>query len=328
MKDKIDLSICIVNWNAGQFLLDCLASIKRDVSELKYEVIIADNASTDDSIMQIRAIYPWAKLIMNEQNSGFAKGCNIAIAYSSGRYILLLNPDTLIYSGALKKMVNFMDTNQQVGACGPCLIHPDSDKVDISARNFPKFLPLLWNLSYLDRLLPHSSVFGAYLMNYREKKEQCEVDWVSGACLMVRREAVEQIGGLDENFFMYCEDTDLCYVLKQAGWKIFYLPKVRVAHYKGKCSKLKMDNLPESQLSPWATRQYTRSILYFYNKHYDYIQSLFLRIVIVITGILKALIWLFGGTIKFGWKIGRARAYSYLSMIPEAISYTCFSKSS
>ncbi|MDY7079455.1 MAG: glycosyltransferase family 2 protein [Chloroflexota bacterium] len=322
MSNRIDLSICIVNWNAGHFLLDCVASIQKNLIGLEYEIIIVDNASTDNSISLFQEHFPDVKVVLCARNDGFAVANNIAIARSRGRYVLLLNPDTLVYEGTLEEMVRFMDEHPFVGACGPRLVNPDSGNVEISARAFPTLLPLLWNLSYLDRLFPYSSFFSAYQMTYRRDDEIREVDWVTGACLMARRKASTQVGELDSHIFMYLEDVDWCYRFKRAGWQVFYLPMVQIAHYRGQSSKLKLKR-EETELGVWGTQQYTQSVLYFYHKHYGILQTCCLRIIITLTSLLKAGIWLLDGTLRGGsWRVGSGRARSYLSTIPVALTWT------
>ena len=236
----------MVSWNSEGFLTECLTSIKENLVGIKYEVVLVDNASTDGTVKRVQQSFPYVQLIVNGQNAGFAAANNIAIAQSSGRYILLLNPDAvLLNAGSVEEMVAFMDARPEAGACGPRLVHPHSGKAEVSARAFPQLLPLLWNLSYLDRLLPKSRLFGAYRMTYESVDKPRQVDWLTGACLMVRREAVATVGGLDEHIFMYCEDIDWCYRLKQAGWQICYLPLVEIGHYRGQSSKLKLKD-PET----------------------------------------------------------------------------------
>jgi len=310
----IDLSICIVNWNAEKFLIGCLESIYKNNPALKFEIIIVDNASVDNSITQVQKKFPKAKVILNKKNAGFSVGNNVAIKHSSGRYILLLNPDTLVTPGALEAMVKFMNKHQQIGVCGCRLVHPETRKIEASARSFPSLLPLLWNLSYLDRLFQSNSFFNKYLMTRLAYNKVHEVDWVTGACLIVRREVINQVGALDENIFMYCEDVEWCYRIKKAGWKVYYYPKVEIEHYRGQSSKLQ-DNHHDSPLSVWEAKQYSSSILYFYAKHYGKWRTFLLRCIIVLTSLFKAVLWFFFGS----WPEGRSRAMSYLSMIPIAI---------
>jgi GT2 family glycosyltransferase len=317
---ELDLSICIVNWNTGKLLKECLISIEECQLDLQYEVIVVDNASTDDSLSLVKESFPGLPIIVMNNNSGFSTANNVAICSSEGRYILLLNPDTIIKPDTLETMVSFMDTHSQVGICGCRLVNPATKKIELSARAFPTNLSLLWNLSYIDRLFPQSAFFSAYLMTYQESDKPYEVDWVTGACLMARRYAVKQVGGLDEGFFMYCEDIDWCYRFKQAGWLIFYLPKVEIYHHRGQSSKLKRKSAT-ADLSIWGAQQYTRSILYFYKKHYDSVQTQLLRFILVATAVVKGVLWLSLGILYYGWRSGVGRATSYLSTIVTACSF-------
>lgn len=314
----MDLSICIVNWNAQKFLISCLESVYKRQPAIKFEVIVVDNASADDSVAQVKRRFPSVRVIVCDKNEGFSVGNNVAIKHSSGRYVLLLNPDTLVTAGALESMVRFMDQYKHVGACGCRLVHPETGYVEASARSFPTLFPLLWNLSYLDRLFPSSSFFNNYRMTYLPCNEIREVDWVTGACLIVRHEVIRQVGGFDENIFMYCEDVELCYCIKQAGWAVYYYPIVEIAHYRGQSSKLRRDS-DDYVLSGWGAQQYTSSILYFYAKHYGEWRTFLLRFIIVITSTFKVALWIFGGSILHTWSEAWNRAKSYLSMIPIAL---------
>lgn len=314
------LSVCIVNWNSGDFLRECLISIKESRFRFQYEILVVDNASTDNSALQIKTDFPEVKMLFHNKNSGFAIANNIAIHNSVGEYILLLNPDTLVYSGTVEAMLSFMDTHPSVAACGPQLVNPNTGRIEISAHAFPDLLPLTWNLMYLDRLFPSNSFWAAYQMTYIKDKTEHEVDWITGACILARREAISQVGGLDEKIFMYLEDVDWCYRFKQAEWQVFYLPQVRIAHYRGQSSKLKREN-NETKLSVWGAQQYTRSILYFYSKHYGRFKAWLLRIIILMTAAFKAGLWITLGTLRHGWRVGLGRARSYLSTIPIAIKH-------
>jgi len=314
---QIDLSICIVNWNAGRFLLDCIASIHASKPSLLYEIIVVDNASTDGSIEQIlEADFADVKMIANCKNNGFAAANNIAISNAIGKYVLLLNPDTLVFPDTLETLLNYMETHQNVAVCGPQLYHPVTRKIESSARSFPTLLPLFWNLSYIDRLFPQSPFFSAYMMNYLHNQDDAvPIDWLTGACLFVRRKVILEIGGLDERFFMYCEDIEWCYRFKQAGWQIVYLPSIGVAHYRGKSSKLK-GTTQEEDLSVWGVQQYVYSILHLYQIHFSRWHVYTLRLILLLTALWKALLWLTGGTIAYGWPVSCKRTRSYLSAVP------------
>jgi hypothetical protein len=316
----MDLSICIVNWNTGEYLYKCLASIKTNISEsLTYEVIVVDNDSKDNSIDKAREKFKDFIYIITGKNNGFATGSNLAILNSSGRYVLLLNPDTLVYPNVIEAMIKFMDMNQIAGSCGPALLNPVIGKNDISARSFPTLLRLFWNLSYMDRLFPNSPFFSSYLLTYRKYSNDAEeVDWLSGACLLVRRKTIDETCLLDQNFFMYCEDIDWCYAFKTKGWKNYYLPSLRIVHYGGQSSKLKLkDN--KIRLSPWAAIQYTKSIIYFYKKNFDFLNCLGLRSILIITSLSKMIGWSILGSVIYGPKIGFGRAYSFYYMFLTSI---------
>ncbi len=315
----MDLSVCIVNWNGGGFLRSCVGSLYEGTANIEFEVIIVDNGSTDGSAAEVGRLFPEATIIEHGRNDGFAAANNIAIGRSRGRHLLFLNPDTVVEHGSIERMVSFLDEQGEAGALGCMLYHPLTGSVESSARANPDLLPLFWNLVNLDRLFPRSRLFGRYRMSYRSMDEWREVDWVTGACMMARSEAVEAVGGFDDGFFMYCEDIDICYRIKADGWKIFYLPEAKVGHYRGRSSdRLKGER--EGALSVWGARQYARSMLRFYGKHYGGARTVFLRVVLVITSLIKALGWLTIGTAVRGGREGSSRARSYAAMIPPALS--------
>ncbi len=315
----MDLSICIVNWNGGEFLRSCLDTLYGGMGDTDFEVIIVDNGSTDGSAAEAGRLFPEAMVVEHGRNDGFAAANNIAIDRSTGRYLLFLNPDTVVEPGSFERMIAFLDGEVSAGALGCTLYHPVTGAVESSARTYPDLLPLFWNLVNLDRLFPSSSFFGRYRMSHRSMDERREVDWVTGACMMVRREAVEAVGGFDDGFFMYCEDIDICYRIKADGWKIFYIPEARIGHYRGRSSeRLKREG--EGALSVWGARQYTKSMLRFYRKHYGHLRTAALRAVLVITSALKVIGWSTIGAATRGWREGSSRAKSYAAMIPPALS--------
>lgn len=313
---ELDISICILNWNAKDFLLGCLESVFQNVQG-KFEVIVVDNASEDDSLLQISRRFPDVHIIKCKQNRGYAVGNNVGIKVCRGRYILILNPDTIVKKNSIEKMIEFMGLHPQAGACGCRLVHPETGKVEISARSFPTFLPLLWNISYIDRLFPSSRIFNKYLSDYSRKASAQEVDWVTGASLMLRKKTLETVGGFDEHFFMYCEDVELCYRLKQAGWQVYYYPEAEIGHFRGQSSKLRQ-TFNQSPLSIWGAQQQTASMIYFYKKHFKTWMTSLLRVSIVFTSLYKALFWTLAGVVSGELSRKGGRAISYLAMIPTA----------
>jgi len=223
----MDISIVIVNWNTGKLLLDCLDSIYKTVKNITMEVWVVDNASTDDSVESVRRLYPDVKIIQNSQNLGFAAANNRAFKQMHGRYALLLNTDTLLTEGAVEGIYEFMEDRPDAGmACGQ-LLNPDESKQN-SIANFPGVLSLLCNETILRILLP-----GKFPSKRRTFKHPIEVDSCIGACLLVRKKTMDQVGLLDEKYFFFFEETDWAYRMKQAGWKVYFVPTARIFHFQG-----------------------------------------------------------------------------------------------
>jgi len=234
-KDMATLSVIIVNYNTKNFLRQCLASLYRMEPSFDFETIVVDNHSHDGSIALVRKDFPRVHLIENIENVGFAKANNMGIALARGKYVLLLNSDTQVIGDALEKLISFLDTHLDVAVVTPRLVYPDlSDQG--AARTFPTPVNVLFGRkSHLTRLFPNNRYSRKYLLScVSTSHEPFEVDWVSGACLMVRKKVIEQVGPLDEMFFMYWEDVDLCFRIKQKGWKVYCVPGAVTIHYEGK----------------------------------------------------------------------------------------------
>jgi len=215
-------------------LLDgCLASLRSDHYAL--EIIVVDNASRDDSVAMVRAKYPQATVIANAENRGFTGGNNQGIAASHGRYVLVLNPDTLVLGDALDRMVSYLDDHLDAGALGPQLLNPDRS-IQSSRRRFPTLTSAFFESTWLQGLAP-KRILTHYYMDDITPDHAHEVDWLNGACTIFRREVFDRVGVYDaQNFFMYSEELDLCRRVKEAGWKIVYLPEAQVIHYVGQSS--------------------------------------------------------------------------------------------
>jgi len=299
----LDLSIIIVSWNVKGLLRRCLDSIfQHPTSNLQFEVIVVDNASSDGSAEMVKEDFPQVRLMANEENLGFTRANNQGIAASRGRYVLLLNPDTEVIGDALGAMVDYMDVHPDVGALGPMLLNPDGS-VQSSRRRFPTLATALlestvfqWELSRDNRVLRR------YYVLDRPDDEVQEVDWVTGACILMRREAIEEVGPLDEGFFMYSEELDWCRRAKERGWKVIYLPTARVIHYGGKSSE---------QVVPFRHIQFQRSKVRYFRKHHGllwaWILRLFLLAMYAYLLIVEALKWLVGH--KRPLRAARVRAY-------------------
>jgi GT2 family glycosyltransferase len=227
----IDLSIIIVNWNTKDLLIQCLKSLKQTLQRLKMEVFVVDNGSTDGSKDAVRAEFPEVIFIENRLNLGFAKANNQAMRLSKGKYILLLNPDTQVKEGAIDTLKAFMDIHPEAGVVGAQLLNSDGSKQN-SIANFPSLATELLNKSLLRWLFP-----GRFPGKERTYSEPIKVDSVIGACMMVRREAIEQVGLFDEDYFLFLEETDWCYRFGRAGWKIYHHPQAEIYHFQGKSAE-------------------------------------------------------------------------------------------
>ena len=261
--DAPDLSVIIVNWNTRELLGECLCPLTKDerrktkdeppwslVIGPSSELIVIDNASADGSVEMVQREFPDIHLIVNESNLGFARANNRGIAASRGRYVLLLNSDTVASAAALDALVAFMDAHPEAGAVGPRLLRPDGTAQPYAFGGDP-------TLGYLLRRGFNRLLRRRYLHDWNTDAIQ-EVDWVSGACLMARRAAVEQAGPLDESMFMYFEDNEWCLRIRKAGWKVYYDPQAAIVHLGGQ----------SVAKNPAARQAYTRSLRIFYRKHY------------------------------------------------------------
>jgi GT2 family glycosyltransferase len=230
MNDTPVLTVIIVNWNVRELLRDCLKSIYSQTQKIAFEVIVVDNASIDGSIEMVQKEFPRAKLLKNKDNAGFARANNQAIQQSRGRYVLLLNPDTVVLNDALSKMVVFMDTHKDTGAAGPRIMNSDNTVQLMCGRHFPTLVTELWDFTKLASLFPGNKIFGRHLMSYWPHNDTREVELISGACMIVRKETIERTGLMDEQFFLFAEETDWCYRIRKNGWKIYLNADAEVIH--------------------------------------------------------------------------------------------------
>jgi hypothetical protein len=253
----IDLSICITSLNACDYLRDCLHSISEQSSHLNWdgaghfdsepcddveqspesrlniELIIVDNGSTDDSVTMLQDEFPAARLIQNSKNEGFARPINQALRTSQGQFLLVLNPDTIILPGALNELVHYMTQNPTVGICGPKVLNRDGTLQKACRRGVSRPWATFSYFTGLSSLFPHTKLFGGYLLNYLDEDQIHEVDGISGSCMLIRRQVIQQIGYFDERFFAYQEDADFCFQAKKAGWKVVYQPGAQIIHFGG-----------------------------------------------------------------------------------------------
>jgi GT2 family glycosyltransferase len=254
-----DLSVVIVTWNARDVLLDCLASLEREVlsrrdgARIEIETLVVDNGSVDGTADAVRERFPFAELIALPDNLGFAAGNNVGLRRAKGRHCVLLNSDTVVLHDALERCVRHLDDHPDVGVVGPQLLNPDGSKQNC-VHNYPSLVTELVPKGLLEQLFPRR-----YPSKRYEHAAPIEVEAVLGACLFVRREVLEQVGLMPEDYFFFLEETDWCFRIRRAGWRVVHVPDARVVHVHGASTKKKV---------PAETRiEYHRSLYRFFRKN-------------------------------------------------------------
>jgi GT2 family glycosyltransferase len=270
------LSIVIVSWNTRQLLIDCLQSVwaemERAFAPGQVETFVVDNVSTDGSAETVRQDFSWVKLIENQTNTGFARANNQAIELCTGRYVLLLNPDTKVLPGGLSELMRFMDNHAEAGAVGSRLLNPDGT-LQVSCHPRPMLSRELWRLFHLDKV----RAYALYRMEQWSTTTAREVDVVQGAAMLLRREVLEQVGVLDPDYFIYSEEVDLCYRVQRGGWRIYWVPTSEVIHYGGQSTR--------QVAAAMFLRLYQGKILYFRKNHGKLAAELYKLIVLAASAI-------------------------------------------
>lgn len=265
----VDLSTIIVSWNTRDLLADLLASLASSAFSPQAEIIVIDNASIDGSPEMVAERFPQVTLIRNNENVGYARANNQGIARAKGHYLLLLNSDVILPEGALDDLIHFMEENPDVGVCSPRLLTGEGQPQAYAFGQDP-------SLGYLLRRGVNRLVLNRSLHDWG-LTQVTDVDWVSGACMLLRRDALTGVDGLDESFFMYFEDVDLCRRIRRRGWRICYVPSLAVTHLGGQSLKQ----------NPQAQRAYQQSLLTFYAKHYHPVAQILLRGALGIYNLLR-----------------------------------------
>jgi len=253
----LDVSIVIVSWNTRDILRDCLRTVYEQTEKTAFEVIVVDNASADGSGEMVRAEFPQTILVANPENSGYAAANNQGIRIARGRYILVLNSDTLILDGAVDKMMAFADAQPRAGVLGCRVLNADRS-LQPTCFLYPSPLNLLLSMSYLSKLFPRNRFFGRETLSWWDRSDTRPVDVVTGCFMFVRKAAIDQVGLMDEQYFMYGEETDWCYRFKQAGWQVLFTPVAQIVHYGGSSS---------SRVRIAMRLQLSASLLLFIRKH-------------------------------------------------------------
>jgi N-acetylglucosaminyl-diphospho-decaprenol L-rhamnosyltransferase len=277
------LSVIIVNYNVKYFLEQCLCSVRKAIGEMtvatgerNVEVWVIDNNSTDGSIEYLQNRFPFVQFVKNTVNLGFSRANNQGLQKANGKYVLFLNPDTILPEDAFTKCVAFMETTADAGAMGVQMIDGTGQYLKESKRGFPSFWVSFCKMSGLTRWLPNSKIFARYYMGHLSNQETNKVDILSGAFMMVKKEALDKTGGFDEQFFMYGEDIDLSYRLQQSGYNNYYFPECVIIHFKGESTR--KDNK--------YVRLFYKAMVQFVQKHFHGELAWFY------TGLLEAVIWL------------------------------------
>ena len=256
----IELSICILTYNSKSYLRDCLDSIRTFPPKGEYEIIVADNGSTDGSLQMLEEEYPEVQLIRNQENLGFTKPNNQMLHLAKGEFLLLLNPDTKLIEDCFNPQLDYLKAHPEVGICIPKVLNADGSFQKQSRRGEPRPLEVFGYFTGLGKLFPNNKRLNGYLMSWLPEDEIAEVKAVSGSCMFIRRETWQAVGDLDETFFAFQEDSDYCIRAGTLGWTVVYLPISRIIHYGGKGG---------SGVKPWKSIfEWHRSYYLFYKKHY------------------------------------------------------------
>ena len=274
--EPIDLSVIIVSWNTRDLLAGCLRSLFATNHAGSIEVWVVDNASKDGSVDMVESCFPLVRLIANSENLGFARANNQALRRCNGRYILLLNPDTEIKPGALQTLMQFMDLNLQAGGAGPYLLNSDGS-LQVSCYPLPTLFRELWRLFYLDNLFP----VGVYQMKDWDDTQPRQVEVLKGACIILRRQALEQVGLFDEDYFIYTEEVDLCYRFTRARWPLYWVPRAKVVHFGGQSVEQVSD---EMFMLLYSTK------IIFFRKHHGSLAGWFYKFILFLAALIRIIL--------------------------------------
>ena len=275
----VDLTVVIVSYNVRHFLQQCLDSVARAAQGLALEVFVVDNASVDGSVQMVQRLFPWVALIANADNRGFSKANNQAIAQARGKHVLLLNPDTVLQEDTLAVCFAFMEAHPDAGGLGVKMLDGKGAFLPESKRGLPTPAVAFYKIFGLSSLFPKSRLFNRYHLGYLPDEQTHEIDILSGAFMLMRKEALDKAGYLDERFFMYGEDVDLSYRLQKAGYKNYYLPTTRIIHYKGESTKRASVNY---------VKNFYQAMALFAEKHFSQGYAGALRVLILLAIYLRA----------------------------------------
>lgn len=272
---RVDVSVIIVSFNTHDLTVECINSVVRTVKKSSYEIIVVDNNSEDDSVKELKRLKIndlRLKIIKNTENVGFSRANNIGVKEASGRYVLFLNSDTVVYENTIDGMVKFMEEMQDAGAATCFVRLPDGKLDDAAHRGFPTPWRAFSHFSGISKLFTRSQIFSGYGLGHLDLSKTHEIEALAGAFMIVRREAGEQVGWWDEDYFWYGDDLDFCYRLKEKGWRIYFVPDFEILHYKGASGGIKKHSRNVSTANSETRRRAHEArfsaMKIFYNKHY------------------------------------------------------------
>ncbi len=299
-----DLSIVIVTYNSKDFLRTCLHSVIQQTTGISYEIIVVDNASTDQTRELMASEFPDIAFFRNEHNVGFAAANNQAVKETTSRYVLLLNPDTEILDGAIQKTIRFMEEHPKSGICSCKLMYQDG-RFQANSYSFPTVWNMFSEATFMYRLFPKTKLFGSYHLTYLDYAKDNQVDWLIGAFYLIRREVIDTVGLLDEQYFMYTEDLDYCYLAKKAGFEVWYTPCAEIYHFYGGMSGINLRSVV------WTHR----SQILFYQKHFSYFKKLMLVLMKYFGLTLRVIRYLTIGIVSLDKLLLKKAWYSIFSMM-------------
>ncbi len=289
----MDVTIIIVNWNTRELLRNCLNSVIEQTSKIDYEIIVVDNNSKDGSAQMVKNDFKQVVLVENPDNRGFAAANNQAMKIAKGRYVLLFNSDTIVLDGAIEKTIEFADKNPQAGVTGCRVLNPDRS-LQQTCFMYPSVMNMLLSSTYLYKLFPKSRFFGREQMTWWDRNDTREVDVVTGCFMLVRKDAIEKVGMMDEDYFIYGEETDWCFRFKKNGWKIMFTPIGQIIHYGGQST---------SQVKAEMVLQLRGSILLFIKKNKGILSLMAARIFVALFFFLRIPYWFIKGILRRGlWR--------------------------
>jgi len=268
---KLDVTIAVINWNTKELLEACLNSLLKAQPLVGFEIRVIDNHSTDGSVQLVKRKFPKIDIVENAGNLGFAAAANQALRQSSARYVFILNSDTEVEQDAIDILVDFADNHERAAVVGPALFNSDGS-TQITGRNFPNFRDSIMH-AFLGAIWRTNPWSVRYKMLDWDRRSERSVDWVSGAAMFIRRQAATEVNFFDENFFMYVEDLDLCYRLRQQGWEVYFYPQAKALHHIGKSSE---------QTSSKMIVEFQKSMYRFYVKKYQHSWRRFLKPLVII----------------------------------------------